>query len=363
MRTKLNNMLEMTRKLPQKSEINQQYTTNEDFGRMNDSLKKLLVLGCTGSGKSTLLNKLTGFKLEWDENNSKLVWDRNPIFESNHSVDSVTKNVSYANINPFIESYKTMIVVDTPGHDDSDASDINIKKSRVILEEHAGDLYSKLRNMGYLNTILVLHNDIQSNRLNPSSYTLLQKIDQMFENGEGNIWDHVVIAYSKCDEKSISWKNDLENKIIELQKQIKQKFPNCQSTIPVYTFSGIESDLIAKDFDKLLRFVNQSADIPTTNITKFEGMDTKLEKLVKENHFIQRISDARLNFSQQTIFSIFIIFCFCIRNILFSFLNFNGIYDELLLVSICIYICGPIKVLDWLLVTWDDYFIPFLYKK
>ena len=92
--TKLNNMLEMTRKLPQKSEINQQYTTNEDFGRMNDSLKKLLVLGCTGSGKSTLLNKLAGFKLEWDENNSKLVWDRNPIFESNHSVDSVTKNVS-----------------------------------------------------------------------------------------------------------------------------------------------------------------------------------------------------------------------------------------------------------------------------
>lgn len=37
------------------------FSTLEDFGRADPSLKRLLVIGCTGAGKSTLLNLMAGW--------------------------------------------------------------------------------------------------------------------------------------------------------------------------------------------------------------------------------------------------------------------------------------------------------------
>lgn len=372
-KTKFQKIWDITKHLPIKQEINHLYTTNEDFTRMNPKWKRLLILGCTGSGKSTLLNKLAGYKLKWDETLTKLKWTTCPLFESHHGVESITKIVSYGNIVLDVEDVEdqpsqettltNLIVIDTPGHDDSHAVNLEQKESRDKLSEQAADLYTKLKSMGYLNTILVIHNDVYSNRLNPVTYNLLQKIDQMFKESSINVWEHVIIAYSKCDHDSFGWRDDLEGKISELQGQIREKFPSCNLDVPVFTFTGVELGDTKPKVDKLVSFLLKSSNLPTNQLVKFEGLDAKLEKLTRENHYIQRVSDARLNFVQNTVFSLVLLLLFCFRNLFLGFLDIPGLYDELIYIFFFVYIMGPMKYLDWLMVGWDDYLIPILEKK
>jgi ribosome biogenesis GTPase A len=50
---------ECSKPLRAAKQLGVQFTTLEDFERMEDT-KRVVVIGCTGSGKSTLLNKLAG---------------------------------------------------------------------------------------------------------------------------------------------------------------------------------------------------------------------------------------------------------------------------------------------------------------
>ena len=51
-----------------------------------------------------------------------------------------------------------------------------------------------------VNAILVLHNDVHSNRLNPATYTILKMVAEKFAaaGDGGDVWKHVVLAYAKC---------------------------------------------------------------------------------------------------------------------------------------------------------------------
>ena len=188
------------------------FSTLEDFTRASISQKRLVVVGCTGSGKSTLLNVLSGWRFVqsvkppfdfcWlpketppsdstdaaaetetasdegaaaGEGSSAAAGDSppappKPLFESGAAADSVTKCASFANIEWRGDPNRLLTVVDTPGHDDPSGSDLDSKECREALGALAADLHNKLKALGHVHAILVLHNDVASNRLNPATY-------------------------------------------------------------------------------------------------------------------------------------------------------------------------------------------------
>jgi hypothetical protein len=59
------------------------FSTLEDFGRADPTLKRLLVIGCTGAGKSTLLNLMAGWTYVGDVDASEFdfMWVARPEAE------------------------------------------------------------------------------------------------------------------------------------------------------------------------------------------------------------------------------------------------------------------------------------------
>lgn len=64
----------------------------------------------------------------------------------------------------------------------------------------------------------------------------------MFSEIEGNIWDHVMLAYSKCDSDSKGWKANIDNKIKDMQAELKTNFTKCKDIdVPIVPLSSIVS--------------------------------------------------------------------------------------------------------------------------
>merc|ERR1712061_680894 len=105
------------------------------------------------------------------------------VFHTTSSTKSVTKFTSFANLNYLGNPDMPFTCIDTPGHDDTDPD---------MLTEQATDLHLKLQNMHHVNAILVLHKDFESNRLDPATFELLNKVSTLFEHSGRNVWDHVI---------------------------------------------------------------------------------------------------------------------------------------------------------------------------
>lgn len=163
------------------------YRTLEDFSRTDTSRKRLVVIGLTGSGKSTLLNVMAGWRfVQSKETDYEFIWKKkgegddaaSPLFDSAASSESVTKVAAFANVDFRGDPDRPLTVVDTPGHDDSAAADIDTQEARDALGAIAADLHNKLKALGTVHALLVVHNDVASNRLNPATYQLLKMVDE-----------------------------------------------------------------------------------------------------------------------------------------------------------------------------------------
>lgn len=81
------------------------------------------------AGKSTLLNVMAGWRFVQTQPDYDWEWEEKdgapPLFEANESVESVTKECSFANIDWFGEKGKPLLVMDTPGHDDTAGRDLD----------------------------------------------------------------------------------------------------------------------------------------------------------------------------------------------------------------------------------------------
>jgi len=305
------------------------FSTLEDFRRADPTLKRVVAIGCTGSGKSTLLNFMAGWRLvqkppdyefEWQpklsadarpdgsinleaeaetnaeekeesEEEEEMAAGKPPLFESGDGSDSVTKRTSYANIDWFGDAAKPFIAVDTPGYDDPAGADIDSAEARDVLGQLAADLHNKLKALNYVNVILVLHNDVTSNRLNPATYTILKMVDEKFAKSGHSVWEHVVVGYSKCNSHETSWRSGLKNKCKAMQKAIRDTIPNCTVDVPVLALGGASieppppshmSKADAGGFDELWQFIEAAPPLDCAHLQPFEGADVKWQHLIAE---------------------------------------------------------------------------------
>lgn len=134
-----------------------------------------------------------------------------------------------------------------------------------------GSCVSQLKALGHVHAILVLHNDVLSNRLNPATYQILKMVDEKFSKASvcaglhggldahrfaillhenhtmqyvfcvfassvasmfsllapqqagTSVWEHVIVGYSKCNSHETSWRSGLEKKRKELCQAIQEK--------------------------------------------------------------------------------------------------------------------------------------------
>ena len=356
---------EVYRKEFLRADVDVEYSAIEDFTRMDPDLKRMVVIGCTGAGKSTLLNVMAGNKFEQsEETDFEFKWEKEPLFASEAGTSSVTKNTSFANLRWFGEAGRQFVAIDTPGHDDPGGSDLDDEKGRLILAEMAADLHNKLKATDHVNAILVLHNDVASNRLNPATYQILKMIDEKFKETTGaddepiSVWDHVIVAYSKCNHHDSYWLSGLKKKKETLQEEIKKKIPNCKTDVKVIALGG--GDLVgvpdrppmtSADFEVLWQFLQDAPPLDTSSLKVFEGEWSKYEKAIKEKDEAIALAEAYKAYSRisaifMAIFGFFFFRAMMLPRFLgFLLLNYPGPHDEILLSLLAAYVLGPNKVM------------------
>lgn len=348
------------------------YSTLEDFTRADTSKKRLVVIGCTGSGKSTLLNVMAGWRfVQSPETDYQFLWKKkqvkkdgdavavelDPIFESAASSDSVTKKAAFANIHYRGQEDRELIVVDTPGHDDPAGNEIDSQEARDALGAIAADLHNKLKALGHVHAILVLHNDVVSNRLNPATYQILKMVDEKFSKAGGSVWNHVVIGYSKCNAFETTWRAALETKKTNLRQTIKEKISTCNAALPILCLGGGEIEPPppnadeADGLEKLWDFIQAADPLDTSELQPFEGADVKWQKMIDAKDQAEAQAKAAIIYVAVLLKLGMVLATLFWRHAMLpswmSFFLFNlpGVVDELLILAFFVYWVGPYDVL------------------
>jgi energy-coupling factor transporter ATP-binding protein EcfA2 len=375
------NLVNEANKLQYRNTKNQLYSTLEDFTRMNPNLKRIIVISGTGSGKSTLLNILGGWKLLQNKTNSSRQWSSEPLFLAGDQTTSMTQKTVFANLNWLGDINKSFIGIDTPGVDDTEGAFIDDLDSRNKISEISVDLHNKLKAIGYIDAILVLHNDVHSNRLNPLTKLLLKMLVEQFNNID--IWNNIIIAYTKCNEFDFSWRNNLDNKKLAIQDSIKSLFPTCQINIPIIALGGIQLNELEltkdeklcvikpdtkKDLRFLYKFIQETKPINTKVIKVFKGPYQKYESIINKNDLLEAKLDARKQFNTIIFQFIILYLLLIIRSLIIPsflsplFLDFEGLYDEIIIVSLVIQCIGWTKTVLVSKLVYTDYIQPKLAK-
>jgi hypothetical protein len=306
----------------------------------------------------------------WNDDENEFQWESQSfIFDAGHSTGSVTKKTCFANMNFLGDKHRPFILVDTPGHDDPDSADLETKKARGVLMEHAADLYLKLKMMKHVNLILIMHNDVHSNRINPATLELLKKVGEMFQGSESSVWNHVALAYTKCDADSVAWRDQISQKKCEMQSAIRSKFPACteQARLPIFALSGVSvegsgTDLLKRNFESLWQEFSALPALSTECVRKFEGLDVKLERIIKCRDNAIRVAEARKEFQAVLFNLVLLVVSLLFRSLCLPCTHVPGVLDELLLVGVLVYCMGVCRVADWGAVCWDDHVLPALTK-
>lgn len=355
------------------------FNTLEDFQRCPLEPHRLVVIGCTGAGKSTLLNVLDGNRFlqstEEAKDGYRWWWENEPVFHASHGCRAVTKLTSYANMQFMGDAERPFVAVDTPGHDDTEGDRLESQESRDTLREQAADLHNKLKALDKVHTILVLHDNIISNRLNPATYAILQMVDEKFGGGDGNsVWDHVVVAYSQCNyHSSASWKTDIDAKRKALQEEIKRKIPNCKVDVPVLTLGGgyPEEDYVARaeggdEFEELWDILSKAEPLSTAELRPFEGAQWRqFEMIVKRKDDAVARADAAAGYILVMLkFALLVMLLFWRTALLPTWLSLlflnvpSTILDDVLIVGGAVLIAGPSKCWYSLLLFYDHHVSP-----
>lgn len=379
-----------------RGEFEHLYWTREDFSRADPTLRRVVFIGCTGAGKSTLLNVIGGWRYVQAPPDYETKWEPSePVFKASAGGHAVTCRTEFANLRWFGNEQRCFIAIDTPGHDDTEATDLADAASRDRLEELAVDLHDKLKAIGHLDAIVIIHNDVLSNRLNPATYKVLKMIDQKFAKCNQSVWKNTVIAYSKCNEHETSWRSRLDTKKRELRTCIQENLPSCTVDIPVIALGGLTvqhrpageegrsrsrsprrsvgGSASPGSFEELWRFIETTTPLETRNLQPYEGDAVKWQRIIDARDDAEaRAKAASIYLVVVTKLAILFAFLFWRSYLIpswmskFMFLNFTGPMDEAIYFCVLAYWIGPNDV--WysckhFFYVWIRPFLPYVWQE
>uniref|UniRef100_A0A7S3FDX9 G domain-containing protein n=1 Tax=Haptolina ericina TaxID=156174 RepID=A0A7S3FDX9_9EUKA len=350
------------RKTGRRSKLNELYLTLEDFERADPEKKRVVFIGCTGAGKSTIGNIASGWRLvgrQADDGEYAFDWkhptDMRPLFEARADGESVTSKTAFANVHWLGDEARPIIVVDTPGHDDTAGTNLESKEARDKLGELAADLHTKLKALGSVHAIVILHNDVVSNRLNPATQTVLKMVGDKFAKADSSVWANVVVAYSKCNEHESTWRSGLAQKKASLQSLVRE-LSGTSIEVPVVTLGGAEPEGGAanatRGYEELWSFIEKARPLDTSKLQPFEGSDIKWQKLVDAKNDAEARAAAAVA-HMLVVFKIVALSCFLFwRGMMLPtfagvlFLNVPATaFDELAILLFVVYRMGPTHVI------------------
>jgi len=232
------------------------------------------------------------------------------------------------------------------------------------------DLINKMQKLGYVNAILVIHNDIKGNRLNPATLELLEAVATRFqEDSESDVWSHVVIGYSKCNLHETDWRSDLEEKIKDMQAEIKKKIPSCDIDLPVLCPGGLkvpgksdEGD--AEDnsgYEKLYKFARDAGKLSTQKLEAFKGVHVQCEDAVLQKDAALQLARMHQVYMAVILKLILLFLFFFVRNgilpwwLAFFLFQFPTILDEVAIIGGFCWLVGPRDIIGSCQVFYHNY--------
>jgi GTPase SAR1 family protein len=362
------------------------YKTVPDFEHADGYRKRLVVIGDTGSGKSVLLNVMAGWTYicketapgsfqytnelykEEGENKKKPLFEPAPI----DKVTSTTQDTAYALVDYLNDPARPIMLIDTPGHDDSGelgATEAEIA-DRVRLQDK--DLTDKMKCLGYVNAIIVVF-DLSKNKLSGSMKKMLESLEIKFKAEGHNVWNHVMIGYTKCNATDKTWRGDFETKGKTLQKAIKQEISSCDVEVPFFALGGLQ-DPDAKEvgvndgFERIWDFIKERPQLPTRNLKEYEAVGVRIQRLIKErneaNHRA-RMGEVYMGVVLQ-LFAV--LFFLMFRAVLPGWLsillfNFNTMLDEAVILGGFVWIVGVQDIKGSLDIFYDRWIKNYLLPK
>jgi len=363
------------------------YSTLEDFMRADPSLKRVVALGLTGCGKSTLLNVTAG----WEFVQSSLDHccrfrprqGREPLFKpSEVSRRSETKKLAFARVDWFGQSDKPLYVIDTPGPDDSEVRDLARRETRELLRRRATDIHNKLKALGHVDLILILHSDPIGMRLTQPMYELLRLVDEKFRAGGRPVWDHVAVAFTRCNEVDSTWRRDLAKKRMEMQQGIRDE-TSCTVDVPVFFLGGLQperhparpragpsegrsrsrsrsplrgrdpganSSVTISEFDKLWQLISQATPLDTSDLQPFHGADVQWERMLRRQDELEaEAKAARIYLGVVARLAVLLAFLYWRASMVPDvvgrlLLNLMGPFDEVCIILFLVFWIGPSDV-------------------
>ena len=227
--------------------------------------------------------------------------------------------------------------------------------------------------MEYVNTLLVLHNDAASNKVNPATMQMLNMVDTKFAKAGTSVWEHVVIAYSKCNDFETTWRSGLDGKKREIQQMLRRVFALCDCDVPVLALGGAESSerdslegLADGEFDRLYKILLGSAALDTRNLAPFEGTAERFRKIVHERDSARARNKAVLIYGIVCLKLATLLLGLGIRHSMsFSvmrlvLLNPSSVLDEFLIFCAFAYCVGPMDLWNSLQIAVDEHVRPAL---
>jgi len=161
-----------------------------------------------------------------------------------------------------------------------------------------------------------------------------------------------------------------------MRKAIQQTIPRCKAELPVVPLGAGEIEPAAPasadhaaHLEKLWEFMAALADTPldTRELQPFEGADHKWQKLIDDKERAEEERQAALVYSIVVLKLLALLLgIFCRNNMLPGFLSFcllnihSGWWDEVAIVGLVVYLMGPKKVWNSVLIFEQQQLTPFL---